>query len=73
MVKAQEDTLINKFAVKSFSVTPTNIFWRQPKGDSNSYFTGYAIIADVTFDYYRNLISFAPSVGFEYLGSTRFE
>lgn len=70
--KAQEDTLINKFAVKSFSVTPSNIFWSYPDGKSNSDFAGYAVIADVTFDYNKNLITFAPSVGFEFLGSSRY-
>lgn len=72
MATAQEDTLINKFAIKSFSITPTNIFWSQPDGSSNSYFASYAIIADVTFAYNKNLITFAPSVGFEILGSSMY-
>lgn len=71
-VKAKEDSISNKIGLKSFSLTPTNFFWSHPGRNTNSYFAGYAIIADVTFNYHRNLISFAPSAGFELLGSSKY-
>lgn len=69
---AQEESLSNKFPIKSFSITPTNIFWSRPDRNTNSYFAGYAVIVDVTFNYKRNLLSFAPSAGFEVLGSSKY-